>query len=125
MSEIKEGIKYKTRCGFDIVIYTYNADGPYPVHGAYKNRGAWYIASWDKQGFIDATHNAPLDLIEVKLARKRKIWANIYNNNEFSFYPTRKQAEKNSRHDVLARVPVNISWSTGQGLGEGEAYDHA
>lgn len=49
--ELSEGIKYYTRNHTPVVIYTLDAGGDYPIHGAYYNGNEWIPKAWDVGGF--------------------------------------------------------------------------
>jgi hypothetical protein len=59
--------KYKLRNGSEAIVYAvYNDNNSHwNVHGAYKNKGKWQVASWDITGRISSIEDSVNDLIEV------------------------------------------------------------
>lgn len=69
--------EYVTRCGKAVKLYTTDAGGIYPVHGAIEVKlGQWNIQSWTIRGqMLDGVTNA-YDLVEKPKVTKG--WINLY-----------------------------------------------
>jgi len=65
------GFAYPTltaRNGTTVIIYTRNAGGKFPIHGAYyAGRDEWIPLAWTINGKIITVNNSPLD-IDVSLS---------------------------------------------------------
>lgn len=63
--------RYQTRDGRDVYIYTINAGGTFPVHGAVdQGHGNWAPAAWGTKGQANAAfrdHSRNTDLVEVSI----------------------------------------------------------
>jgi hypothetical protein len=112
---------YRTRDGREVRIYSVDAGGQYPVHGAIKVRDdIWKTVSWTKKGtFSAAPMNNALrtedDLVEVKPRIKRTVWVNIY--SEQTLWHTKKEyADNCAGFDRIACVKVEIDCEEGEGL---------
>lgn len=59
--------QYETRDGQKVRIYSTDASGPYPVHGAIfsSDREAWRISTWTNEGAAIKKHEDRLDLVEI------------------------------------------------------------
>ena len=114
--------KYKTREGNEVKLYTiWPEQQKGPIHGAVKNPkdGGWYAAVWPLDGryFPDKEHYG--DLIEVKEPTTHKYWIAPLKNGNTILIPDSTMYEEVLRgplEDFIAIVPVEITYSEGDGL---------
>ena len=52
-----------TFSGQPVVIYTLQAGGERPIHGAYFNKEAWMPVAWTKEGKLHSETRTGLDLV--------------------------------------------------------------
>jgi len=105
---------YKTRCGYDVVIYAIH-DQAYAVHGAYFVDNEWRQASWSIEGKY-SIEESKYDLLEVKPRIKRTYWVNLYSSNVAYFYDSQGQADANATSNCIARQQIHIDCEEGDGL---------
>lgn len=119
--------QYRTRDGREVRIYSIDAGGQYPVHGAIEARSnLWRLASWTNNGIFSAVpaHLATQtedDLVEVKPRIKRTIWVNVYPESVSLkimsvLWPSKELADNRGMSNRIACVKVEIDVEEGEGL---------
>ena len=110
---------YRTRDHREVKIYSTEAGGDCPSHGAVKNHDGWEICSWKENGEVEDGAASSYDLIEVRPRIKRTFWINLYPTSEgcHGAYPKKEDADyiapPNRR---IACVKVEIDCEEGEGL---------
>lgn len=113
---------YRTRDGREVRIYTTDAGGIYPVHGAFKDPdGEWALEAWTLSGLFIRGEEDDLDLIEVKPKRIYERWVNVYENGYESEWATRACADVmaanySSRMRRIACLHIRHEYEDGEGL---------
>ncbi len=101
---------FTTRDGRAVRIYASDADGIYPVHGAFLNADdEWCIETWTADGSWRCEPN-PCDLIPRPV--KKRGWLNVY---EFSLHPSKTLADQ-SRERVPTLACIEVEFTEGEGL---------
>lgn len=118
---IDKNKKYRTREGSNVTIYSTDAGGHYPVHGAIFsifNDNGWEIGSWDSDGRYDIDKDCHRhDLVEVKPRIKQSVWLNVYPTNVAGAYETKEGADNQAHKGIrIACVKVDIDCEEGEGL---------
>ena len=111
--------QYKTRDGRGVKIYTVDAGGDFPVHGAINELGGWIMYSWLRDGRSwGITEVSNEDLVEVKQRIKRDVWINIYPHEEKLglAHITKESADSTAGEYRIACVKVEIDCEEGEGL---------
>lgn len=62
---IETGKTYTTRGRANAVVYSTNAKGTHPIHGAYWSGDGWFIMAWDANGRVHATTPSAADIVGV------------------------------------------------------------
>lgn len=107
---------YKTRDGREVRIYATDGTGAYPVHGAIKKNGEWFLGGWTANGAAFLDHEQCRDdLIEVKPRIKEELWMNIYEDS-WHTYRTKERANECANDTRLACVKIYIDCDEGDGL---------
>lgn len=55
--ELVAGLFYKLRDGLKAVVYSTEAGGQHPVHGAFFRNGAWVVTHWASDGKFDRSRS--------------------------------------------------------------------
>jgi len=105
---------YRTRDGREVRIYSIDAGGERPVHGATKDREGWCVKSWRADGTY-LTHHESVNLIEVRPRIQREVWVNVYPTCVFAC-STRNHADAIATNDRIACVKLAIDVEEGEGL---------
>jgi hypothetical protein len=114
---IEMGKQYRTRDGREVRIYATDGCWDYPIHDAIKLDDGWYYETWTPKGYYDMNaEENDRDLIEVKPRIKRTYWVNLYPDDHFSFWKSRKQADEMVSKNRIACVKFEIDCEEGEGL---------
>lgn len=85
--------EYITRLGYEVIIYSTDRGGLYPVHGAYYFDGDWHLAKWTKDGKLYQHRDSERDLEEI--IETTFSWCNVYGDGEVGrCYATKELAKK-------------------------------
>lgn len=60
---ISPTLKYLTRAGTPVKIYSRDAGGSHPIHGAYWDGTRWVLAAWTKEGLVYTGQIRNLDIV--------------------------------------------------------------
>ena len=60
---ISPALQYLTRVGTPVKIYSVNAGGDNPIHGAYFSGDRWVLAAWTKEGLVYTGQVRNLDIV--------------------------------------------------------------
>ena len=104
--------QYRTRDGRKVRIYAVDGYGDYPIHGAILTNVGWIEHSWRKDG---GGYNRNCALIEVKPRIQREVWMNVYADNCYNAFHTRREADEVA-YERIACVKVTIDCEEGEGL---------
>lgn len=107
--------QYRARCGYEVRIYAICDCGPYPVHGAILIDGCWRSESWSLSGKMFQSCIDCYDLIEVKPRIQREVWMNVYADNCYNAFHTRREADEVA-YERIACVKITIDCEEGEGL---------
>ncbi len=111
--------KYRTKDKYEAVIYTINAGGLYPVHGAYRISGNenWKMCQWTARGSYhgDQAYN-PSDLVEIKPRRIWERWVNVYSGERCSVHFSRELAERDSGVTRTECLHIVHEYEEGEGI---------
>jgi hypothetical protein len=118
---------YKTKDGREIRIYSMEAGGNYPIHGAIllSPGNSWSPQSWTSEGNSlagDRGMGGSTDLVEVKTYIRYSIWVNIYESTihpddcPISPHNSKSLADYCAREGRVACVEVIIDCEEGDGL---------
>lgn len=114
--------KYKTQSGKNVRIYSTEALGDFPIHGAVLLDDEWDICTWTKDGkynLDDDINDDPFDLVEVKPRIQREYWMNLYNSGSCTVWKNRENADsgaKMTKNNRIACVKIVIDCEEGEGL---------
>lgn len=63
--ELAPEFKYKSRNFTSLRVYSFDAGGTMPIHGAYWSgeEEGWIPISWHDDGRVDKSRKSPLDLV--------------------------------------------------------------
>jgi len=108
---------YRTKNGHPVRIYTADAGGFQPVHGAIQDSsGIWLAKTWTADGRNGVTTENGLDLIEQKPRFRREGWVNVYPTWIGRVYEDREEADKASCERRAACLKITIEGHEGEGL---------
>ena len=62
---IETGKTYVTRGRAYAVVYSTNAKGTHPIHGAYWSGNEWYIMAWDFNVRVHAEYPSASDIVAL------------------------------------------------------------
>ena len=62
---IETGKTYVTRGRARAVVYSTNAKGTHPIHGAYWSGDGWFVMAWDDRGRVHADCPSAADLVSL------------------------------------------------------------
>jgi hypothetical protein len=118
---ISKDKQYRTRDGAEVRIYATDAEGRYPVHGAWKEAdGSWEMGTWTVEGrlHIDNHQNNSANLIEVRPRIKRTFWVNLYpgDNSPIHAHLLRSDADEEAGMNRIDCVEITIDCEEGEGL---------
>lgn len=114
--------QYQTRNRKKVRIYSTEALGDFPIHGAVWLDNEWDICTWTKDGkysLDDDMNGDSLDLVEVKRRIQREYWMNLYNSGSGSVWKNRQNADegaKGTKNNRIACVKIVIDCEEGEGL---------
>ena len=96
-------------------VYATDAEGDYPIHGAYQGYdGTWIVGAWCTNGLCALEQimdrNERFDLVNVP--EKIVQYLNVYPSNDGYAYPTREQADRAATKGRIA-CP-RVEFGTGQ-----------
>ena len=113
---IELGKQYQTRDGREVRIYAVDGEAFFPIHGAVKSMGVWYVSNWSAAG--SHQHNAGYNLIEIKPKRKIEFWVNVYPDGRFSAlsHRTRESADADANSYRIACIHFTREYEEGEGL---------
>lgn len=111
---------YRTRDGREVRIYATDGGDGNGVHGAIKTGDLWVVTAWPGNGVISNFTQSGLDLIEVRPRIKRKVWVNVYRQDdgyEFATYHDNATDAKSESGDaIIARAHLILDVEEGDGL---------
>lgn len=115
MTEISKDKKYITQDGREVRIYSTDAGGNFPIHGAAKrvDDSVWITYSWDKIGRSISMSTS--NLVEVK--PEQTGWLNVYRSSSMALgrlWDSEQEARDNSSVNCIARLQV--TFREGDGL---------
>lgn len=116
--------KYKTRAGKDVVIYTTDAKGDYPVHGAILYDNHSDVTTWRLDGVFDVRRfPSELDLVEVNPYNHINIDDKVivWDREDYKVYAHFAGIDKRGKPTVFFRGLT--SW-TCKDSGDTVAYDY-
>jgi len=112
--------QYRTAKDDEVIIYSVNGGGKYPVHGAIQHHDRWVMTCWTEfGGNINSGDNETLfDLVEVKPRIKRTVWFNVYPKPQglTAGCSSKEQADAMQVGNRIACVKVEIDCEEGEGL---------
>lgn len=106
---------YRTANNLEVIIYSTDRGGIYPVHGAIKEKEEWHTASWTEAGCYQTGKNDPYNLVLAPGRLRRTVWLNLgpYTTQAYHIHSS---AQKSVTGDTIAMVKVSIDCEHGQGL---------
>ena len=111
--------KYQTDDGRLVRLYTDEAGGDCPIHGAIwdEEKKYWYTWQWTNDGQSYFFKKTPSDLVEVKEKEIVTRWINVYGYPlTLSMHETKEEADK---YDFVKRISctkIEIEYEEGEGL---------
>lgn len=73
--KVEMGKKYKTMSGHEVILYTTEALGDFPVKGSIRKNGVDYMQGWTIDGkYVDCDTVSPYDLVEVREPLELTAW---------------------------------------------------
>jgi len=115
--KIQKSKKYKTRDGEDVIIYTTEGGGDYPVHGAVKvSPQQTELQQWTSDGrfYINRSDEDGRDLFEDKARREYTYWVRYYYDGSRGISDKKFKTAPNET--VFAEIKHTTVVTEGQGL---------
>jgi len=115
--DAEEGHNWQSDEGEKARIYTYDAGGAYPIHGAIWNerQEEWLVRTWDPLGAWRKGEQTPCDLVDAPRMVKVEGYVNVYADGTFSapIY-TRDLADKLQSSDRMSCIKIDIDVPEGK-----------
>ena len=122
-NKITKDKKYKTKCGYPVVIYEIYPGQKYSVVGAYFCDEEWFVARWHGDNAYQNVETGDLDLIEIREELTATGWVGIYRDGTTtrSFGSKEEVMSTFKGHDDFnlyfdAIKPITITYYKGEGL---------
>jgi hypothetical protein len=114
--------QYRCRDGSEWRYIGLSQDAEYPIAGEYNDDElGWIVTSWAADGRSIVGEEDAQDLIEVRPRIQRKVWINVYKDDETrpnfaAGFTSRELADEYARASRSECLEITLDYEEGQGL---------